>query len=114
MTQARVRRCRRTQGLERRIERLNEQLGEAVSEFEAAYPFPAFAIFNFIGDSIVPGVAEYDGTDESDTILRWDWFPNPNADVQAEAEEEDELTEEEMQAQQERCDALLAWAKRRR
>lgn len=112
MTQGRVRSCKRTQGLERRIERLNEQLGEAVSEFEDIYPYPASAIFNFIGDSVVPNVTEYDGTDESDTILRWDLFPNPNAE--SNGKDTDELTEKENKAQQERLNALLAWAKRRR
>lgn len=107
-----MRRCKRTLGLERRIERLNEQLGEAVSEFESAYPFPACAIFNFIGDSAVPGVAEYDGTDESDTILRWDWFPNPNA--KPEAINENELTDEERNAEKESYDGLLTWLKHRR
>ncbi len=120
MTQGRILRCRRTLGLERRIERLSEQLSEAVSEFEAAYPFPASAIFHFIGDSPVPGVSEYDGTEAGGTILRWNWFPNPDAESSEETDSEwdkdaaDQLAKSKLESLLRRRNLLLARLKHRR
>lgn len=106
MNTARVARCRNTRGLERHIERLNEQLSEAISEFDAAHYVPACQVFNWITESPIAGVYEYDATGDYEGLLIEFEHDEP-------AEEPPETDSEPYEPDWERFDELRDFLRRR-
>lgn len=100
MNQARVFRSKATKRLEEHIEHLQECLTDAVAEFDQWHHVPADVIFNYIDDDTIAGSFGYAHMEDCDTVLRWDWFPNPDAEPNEEtdAERDEGLDKHELQA----------------